>query len=95
MEQDDVQTQYHAEKAEVESQNTLSDDMFAIEAAIKKGREKARRQGRENEGPDIPLSMLLDNIARDVGSRGGGLLASVKSFNGLLERAAGWLEGRA
>ncbi|EMD65488.1 hypothetical protein COCSADRAFT_198434 [Bipolaris sorokiniana ND90Pr] len=95
MEQDDIQTQYHAEKARADAQNTLSDNMFAIEAAIKNGRAKARKEGRENEGPDMPLSMLLDGVAKDVGSRGGGLLANVKGFNGLLERAASWLEGRA
>ncbi|XP_014561057.1 hypothetical protein COCVIDRAFT_12185 [Bipolaris victoriae FI3] len=95
MEQDDIQTQYHAEKARVDAQNTLSDNMFAIEAAIKNGRAKARKEGRENEGPEMPLSMLLDGVAKDVGSRGGGLLANVKGFNGLLKQAASWLEGRA
>lgn len=95
MEQDDIQTQYHAEKARADAQNMLSGNMFAIEAAIKNGRAKARKEGRENEGPDMPLSMLLDGVAKDVGSRGGGLLANVKGFNGLLERAASWLEGRA
>lgn len=95
LEQDDIQTQYHAEKAEVDRRNQLSDSMFAIEAAVKKGREKARKEGREEEGPDLPLSMLLEKVAGAVGSRSGGLLANVKGFNGLLERAAGWLEGRA
>jgi hypothetical protein len=95
MEQDDIQAQYHTEKAKVDALNTLNDNMFAIEAAVKNGRAKARKEGRENEGPDMPLSMLLDDVAKGVGSRGGGLLATVKGFNGLLERAAGWLEGRA
>lgn len=95
IEHDDIQTQYEADRAKVEAKNTLSDNMFAIEAAIKNGRAKARKEGREEEGPDIPLSMLLENVGKDVGSRGGGLLANVRGFNGLLERAAGWLEGRA
>jgi hypothetical protein len=94
VEQDDVQAEYDAEKAKVEARNTLSDNMFEIEAAIQSGRDKARKEGRENEGPEIPLRMLLETVGKDVGSRGGGLLANVKGFNGLLERAAGWLEGR-
>jgi hypothetical protein len=95
IEQDNVQAEYDAEKAKVEARNTLSDSMFEIEAAIKSGRDKARKEGREDEGPEIPLRMLLETVGKDVGSRGGGLLANVKGFNGLLERAAGWLEGRA
>ncbi|RAR07604.1 hypothetical protein DDE83_006408 [Stemphylium lycopersici] len=61
IEHDDIQTQYDAERAKVDAKNTLSDNMFAIEAAIKNGRAKARKEGREEEGPDIPLSMLLEN----------------------------------
>ncbi|RMZ72155.1 mannosylphosphorylation (Mnn4) [Pyrenophora seminiperda CCB06] len=95
IEQDYVQAHFETEKAKVDIRNTLSDNMFDIEAAIKNGREQARKEGRENEGPEIPLSILLETVANHVGSRGGGLLANVKSFNGLLEKAAGWLEGRA
>lgn len=95
IEMDDVQARYNAEKAEVDARNTISDDMFEIEAAIKNGRKKARKEGRENEGPDIPLPMLLKLVGNDVTSQSGGLLANVKGFNGLLERAAGFLEGRA
>ncbi|KAI4629705.1 uncharacterized protein J4E87_002891 [Alternaria ethzedia] len=95
IETDDVQARYNAEKAEVDARNTLSDDMFEIEAAIKNGRKKARKDGREEEGPNIPLPMLLQMVGNDVTSRSGGLLANVKGFNRLLERAAGFLEGRA
>jgi hypothetical protein len=94
IEHDDVQAEYDAEKAKVEARNTLSDNMFEIEAAIQSGRDRARKKGREDEGPEIPLRMLLETVGKDIGSRGGGLLANVKGFNGLLERAAGWLEGR-
>jgi hypothetical protein len=94
IEHDDVQTEYDAEKAKVEARNTLSDNMFEIEAAIQSGRDRARKEGREDEGPEIPLRMLLETVSKDIGSCGGGLLANVKGFNGLLERAAGWLEGR-
>lgn len=95
LEHDDVQAEYDAEKAKVEARNKLSEDMFEIEAAVQVGRRKAQEESREDEGPEIPLSMLLGMVGRDVGSFGGGLLANVKSFNSTLERAAGWLEGRA
>jgi hypothetical protein len=95
LEHDDVQAQYEAEKAKAEARNKLSEDMFSIEAAIQQGRKKARKEGREHEGPDIPLSMLVGMVGEDVGSSGGGLLSNVKFFNSALERAAGWLEGRA
>jgi hypothetical protein len=95
IEHDHVQARHDAEKAEADVRNTLSDNMFEIEAAVKNGREKARKEGREDEGPQIPFGMLLQNVGNDIGSLGGGLLANVKGFNGLLEKAAGWLEGRA
>jgi hypothetical protein len=37
----------------------------------------------------------LETCGRDVGSVGGGLLNKLSTFNGVLERAAGFLEGRA
>ncbi|KAH5045503.1 hypothetical protein HBI75_013270 [Parastagonospora nodorum] len=95
LEHDDVQARYDAEKAKADARNKLSEDMFSIEAAIQNGRKKARKEGRENEGPEVPLSMLLGMVGDNVGSSGGGLLGNVKFFNGALERAAGWLEGRA
>jgi hypothetical protein len=95
LEHDDVQADFEAEKARVEERNTLSANIFDIEAAIQNGRKKARKEGRENEGPELPLSMLLEMVGRDIGSFGGGLLTRVKGFNGALERAAGWLEGKA
>lgn len=94
LEHDDVQAEHESEKARIEFQNTLSTNMFDIEAAVQNGRKKAKAESREDEGPDIPLSMLLETVSRNVGSVGGGLLAKVKSFNTALERAAGWLEGR-
>jgi hypothetical protein len=95
LEHDDVQAEYDVEKAKVDARNKLSEDMYSIEAAIQNGRKKARKERRENEGPEIPLSMLLGIVGGDVGSFGGGLLKNVKIFNSALESAAGWLEGRA
>ncbi|KAL5119475.1 hypothetical protein ACEQ8H_002540 [Pleosporales sp. CAS-2024a] len=95
LEHDDVQAKHDAEKEKVDARKKLSEDMFSIEAAIQNGRRKARMEDREHEGPEIPLSMLLGIVANSVGSSGGGLLNNIKFFNGALERAAGWLEGRA
>jgi hypothetical protein len=95
LDHDDVQAEYETDKARVETRNKLSEDMFSIEAAIQNGREKARREGREHEGPELPVSMVISMVGRDVGSSGGSLLSNIKVFNGALERAAGWLEGRA
>lgn len=94
LQHDDVQMEFEAEKAKVDARNELSANMYDIEAAIANGRKRAREEGREDEGPEIPVSMLLDMVGRDVGSLGGGLLSKVKAFNSTLERAAGWLEGR-
>ncbi|KAJ4364362.1 hypothetical protein N0V95_000771 [Ascochyta clinopodiicola] len=95
LEHDDVQAEFEAETSRTEARNSLSANLFDIEAAIQNGRKKAKQERREEEGPNVPLSMLLETVGRDVGSVGGGLLANVKSFNSALERAAGWLEGRA
>ncbi|KAL5407972.1 hypothetical protein PMIN03_006831 [Paraphaeosphaeria minitans] len=95
LEMDDERAVYDAEKAKAEAKSKLNANMFEIQAAIQSGRERARREGREDEGPDRPLSMLIDKVGRQVGSVGGGLLASLQQFNEGLERAAGWLEGRA
>jgi hypothetical protein len=95
LEMDDERAVYDAEKAKAEAKSKLSANMFEIQTAVQSGRERARREGRENEGPERPLSMLIDSVGRQVGSVGGGLLASLQQFNEGLERAAGWLEGRS
>jgi hypothetical protein len=95
LEMDHEQAVFDAEKKRIDAKNKLSANMFEIQAAIQSGRERARQQGRENEGPEIPLSMLLETVGRNVGSMGGGLLAGIRQCNSALERAAGWLEGRA
>lgn len=95
LEHDDVQAGFEGEKTRVEFKKTLSNNLFDIEAAIQNGRKRAKRKSREDEGPDVPLSMLLETVSKDVGSIGGGLLANIKEFNSTLENAAGWLEGGA
>ena len=95
LEQDDVQADYDAEKSRIDVKNTVSSNMFDIEAAIQQGRERARRLGREDEGPHVPLPLVIEDVSRAVGSSNGGLLSSMKGFNALLEKAAAWLEGRA
>ena len=95
LEMDDERAVYDSVKARTDAKSKLSANMFDIQAAVQSGRERARREGREEEGPERPLSMLLDTIGRQVGSVGGGLLATMQHFNDGLERAAGWIEGRA
>jgi hypothetical protein len=63
-----------------------------IELAVKRGREKARREGREDEGPDVGVEMLAGEVFGMIGN--GGILARVRDWNGVLEEAAGVIEGR-
>lgn len=95
LETDDKQASFNAAKEKVESKSKLSANLFEIQAAVQSGRDLARKKGRDSEGAEMPLEMWLDSVGRQVGSVGGGLLSSVKDFNRGLERAAGWLEGRA
>ncbi|KAF3051672.1 hypothetical protein E8E11_010544 [Didymella keratinophila] len=68
LEHDDVQAEYEGEKARVESKNTLSDNMFDIETAIQNGRKRARQERREEEGPNVPLSLLLETMSSEKGT---------------------------
>jgi hypothetical protein len=92
LQNDDITEAFLREKRQAEARQDLSESMYNIQAAIRNGKDRAQAEGRENEGPEVSISMLLDNVARDVGR--GGLLANVSSFNGALEKAAGLLEGR-
>jgi hypothetical protein len=94
LENDDITESFMAEKREIEAKNKLSASLYDIEAAIQIGKDRARAEDREDEGPEIPFKMLLDDIARDIG-RDDGLLGRVQGFNGMMERAVGFLEGRA
>jgi hypothetical protein len=94
LENDEVTEAFVREKKDIEARHQLNASLYDIQAAIRNGKEKARTEGREGEGPEIPLKVLLDDVARDVGSNDG-LLARVRNFNGVLDRAAGILEGRA
>jgi hypothetical protein len=94
-EYDNVLAEFEAEKEMFESRNRLSTAVFDIQAAIRRGKEKQEELQRTEDGPEIPISMFLETVGRSVGSVGGGLLDEVTSFNGALERAAGFLEGRA
>ncbi|KAF2192359.1 hypothetical protein K469DRAFT_694479 [Zopfia rhizophila CBS 207.26] len=93
LQMDELREEHRHEVEEFEAWNELNSSMFDIEAAIQSGIEKARTEGRQ-EGPDVPLNMLLQSVAKDVGGNYG-LLGSLREFNGFLERAAGVLEGRA
>lgn len=94
LENDEITEAFKQEKKEVEDRHKLSASLYDIQAAIQAGMDKARKEGREDEGPEIPIKMLLDNVAKDVRSSSG-LLSRVRNFNGVLDRTAGILEGRA
>jgi len=85
---------FDSEKKERKAKSKLNADIMAIQAAVQNGRAYARREGRAEEGPDIPLSMLVETVGRRVGSSGGGLLAAVQGCNRRIERVAEWLERR-
>ncbi|KAF2654333.1 hypothetical protein K491DRAFT_779639 [Lophiostoma macrostomum CBS 122681] len=92
LQNDEITETFSSKRRQAEARHHLSESLYNIQAAIKNGKDRAQAEGRENEGPEVPLSMLLDNVARDVGP--GGLLANVSDLNGALERAADLLEGR-
>ena len=91
---DEIRTEHRERVRSKKERDDINAAMFDIEAAVLRGKENAEKEGRENEGPEMPLEMLLENRARDVGSDGGGLLEKVKEFNGALESAAAIFEGR-
>lgn len=91
---DEIRTEHKERVRSKKERDDINAAMFDIEAAVLRGKENAEKEGRENEGPEMPLEMLLENRARDVGSDGGGLLEKVKEFNGALESAAAIFEGR-
>ncbi|OCK84302.1 hypothetical protein K432DRAFT_320588 [Lepidopterella palustris CBS 459.81] len=93
---DEVRAEHKEWVTAKKAKDELNATMFDIESAMQRGREKARKEGREGEGPDVPLEMLLETVAKDVvANGGGGLLQNLESFNGVLESAAAVLEGRA
>jgi hypothetical protein len=86
----------HAESMrKIKEQNEVNIAMSDIEMAIQRGREHAAKEGREDEGPDMPIDMLLERVAVDVRSDGGGLFDRVKGLNVQMEKVAMMLEGRA
>ncbi|KAF2755288.1 hypothetical protein EJ05DRAFT_479079 [Pseudovirgaria hyperparasitica] len=79
-----------------EKQSSLNSALHDIELAVSRGRLAAKDQGREAEGPRIPLEMLLRTVAGQVSSRvpGGGVTDRAKALNVVLEDTAKVLEGR-
>lgn len=93
---DATRDRHDAGEREREKHNTLNTALHDIELAIKRGKQAARDQGREDEGPTLPLEMLLRDVAGDVSLKqaGGGLLDRTRGLNRLLENTADVLEGR-
>ena len=90
---DDATEEYLQARKKTEDQKDLSSALYDIQAAIQNGKEKARNEGRETEGPDLPIKMLLNDVSQGIG-HGAGLLTLVRSFNDVLVKTAGFLEGR-
>jgi hypothetical protein len=93
LENDEHTENFLREKQELEEREKLSTALYDIQTAIRNGKEKARREGREDEGPELSLKTLLDDVASNFGPHG--LLARVRNFNAFLGKAAGILEGKA
>ena len=91
---DEIRTEHRERVRSKKERDDINAAMFDIEAAVLRGKENAEKEGREKEGPEMSLEMLLENRARDVGSDGGGLLEKVKEFNDALESAVAIFEGR-
>ncbi|OCL10993.1 hypothetical protein AOQ84DRAFT_361923 [Glonium stellatum] len=92
---DEIRTEHKERVRSKKERDELNAAMFDIEAVILRGRERAGREERENEALNVPLEILLENVARDVGPDGGGLLEKARGFNGILEATATVFEGRA
>jgi hypothetical protein len=93
LENDEAVADFIRKKQEHMTRDQLSTSLYDIQSAIRDGKEKARREGRDDEGPELPLKMVLDDVARNFGANG--LLARVKNFNGFLGKAAAIFEGKA
>ncbi|KAF2279361.1 uncharacterized protein EI97DRAFT_430441 [Westerdykella ornata] len=91
LETDDITEGFLNEKKDIETRHGLSSSLYDIQAAIQSGKEKARAEGRENEGPELPLNMLLENVSMNFG-QSTGLLWKIKDLNGFLGKTASLLE---
>ncbi|TKA68527.1 hypothetical protein B0A49_08720 [Cryomyces minteri] len=95
---DEVRAAHEREVGEARDWQGLSKNLFDVELAVQRGRDKAEREGRVGEGAVMGVGNLVGGVVGDVvgggGGRGEGLLGRIRKFNALLERAAEGLEGR-
>ncbi|KAK5132021.1 hypothetical protein LTR16_000148 [Cryomyces antarcticus] len=95
---DEVRAAHEREVGEAREWQGLSKNLFDVELAVQRGREKAETEGRVGEGTVMGVENLVRGVVGDVvgggGGRGEGLLGRIRKFNALLERAAEGLEGR-
>lgn len=81
----------HRETVEKEDrQYELVQSLRDIDLAVRKGREKAREEDREDEVPEVGIEVLVGNVTETLG-----LLGRIREWNGVLEESAVVLEGRA
>lgn len=70
-----------AEKGDREFE--LAQSLRDIEGAVKRGREKAVEEGRNSEGPELGIEILVGGARESLG-----LLGRVREWNGVLEESA-------
>lgn len=80
----------HREQVEREEKEfELVQSLRDIEGAVRRGREKAVEDGREDEVPEVRLEMVVGGAEETLG-----LLGRVREWNGVLEESARVLEER-
>ncbi|TLD35895.1 hypothetical protein E2P81_ATG02198 [Venturia nashicola] len=80
----------HRERVEQEEREfELAQSLRDIEGAIRRGREKAVEEGREDEVPEVGIEVEVGRVRESLG-----LLGRVREWNGVLEESALVLEGR-
>ena len=73
---DAVRQQHEEAETKRQSEEDLNAAIFDIELAVQRGKQKAEREDRQDEAPEMPLHWLLDDVAASVSTSGsgGGLL---------------------
>lgn len=97
---DKVRRDHIAWREKTTNRDELSADLWDLEMAVRSGKEvcdSRRARDDEVEKPSMGIEMLAAVLSGAVGGagHGGGLCGKVERLNGMLEKAADVLEGRA
>ncbi|KAF2089148.1 hypothetical protein K490DRAFT_38776, partial [Saccharata proteae CBS 121410] len=97
LQMDEVRRAHIQSEQKRRAEDDVNNALFDIDVAIQRGKERAKEEKREDEGPELSLEWTLKEVTDAVGSdrRGGGLLDKIRSFNRVLEKTAQVVEGRA